>query len=101
MEGDKLQFHTLFGEEFTGSSPEDVIETLYQNSKEGMGGITFDQWWAYQSETWQQKYGLTVPPHGEPEASHKLLEIMVGVGALEQGPHPTDNPKSVDGASDV
>lgn len=93
----ELVFHTLFDEEFRGSSAEEVVQALYENSRQGMGGISFDDWWGYQSNNWKGRYGLSVPLVNEPEACAKLLKVMVKVGALESGPLPKQSPPSVGG----
>ena len=49
---DMMYFHTLFGEEFSGNSPEEIVQSLYQNSKKGMGDISFENWWQYQKIMW-------------------------------------------------
>lgn len=81
-----LVFHTYFGEEFRGTDPEDVINQLYLSSKEGMGDITFEDWWRYQQKLWRGRYGLKVPKHYRKNAGEKMLRVMLRVGALKEGP---------------
>jgi hypothetical protein len=92
----ELVFHTLFDEEFRGSSAEEVVQALYENSRQGMGDISFDDWWKYQTTVWENKYGMSVPSNDTPRACEKLLEILVDVGALEKGPLPKGNKKTLD-----
>lgn len=90
-------FHTLFKEEFHGISAEIVVDQLYLSSKAGMGNITFDEWWQFQSGLWKGKYGLSFPDRHETDACRKLLDIMVTIGALEQGPLPQKIKSGTDG----
>lgn len=84
----KLAYHTLFGEEFCGASPEEVVAALYRGSKAGIEDLTYESWWDYQSKLWRQKYGLSIPDRNAPEACRRLLDLMVKIGALESGPIP-------------
>ena len=82
----RLQYHTFFAD-YSGDSPEDVIQAVHIDS-ERVTGLNLDQWWAYQAELWDFKYGLKIPDPREPDAAAKLLDIFVEIGALENGPRP-------------
>lgn len=80
----KRVFYTDFGEEFSGTEPEEVINQLYLSSKEGMGDITFEGWWRYQQKLWRGRYGLGVPKYHRKNACEKMLRVMLKVGALKE-----------------
>jgi hypothetical protein len=88
---DVFVFHTLFGEEYRGVTPEEVVEKLYRKSEEGMN-ISFPEWWGYQTKLWKRLYGIKIPSGEARQASRRLLKIFVRIGALEKGPLP-DKPK--------
>jgi hypothetical protein len=89
-----LVFHTLFEEEFSGSSPQDIVQALFENSKKGLGDITFEQWWDYQRNLWSQKYRFQIPDHDAEGASQALLDSLLQVGALEKGVLPVSSHES-------
>jgi hypothetical protein len=82
----KFVFHTYFNEQFQGDSENDIIQALYHNSKEGMNNISFEDWWDYQNNLWLSKYRTQLPPPNAPDASKKMLDLLVRTGALLQGP---------------
>ena len=47
--------------------------------------MSFDEWWEYQSEIWDAKYKKKVPEQTSPTAFKDLLDILIDVGALEEG----------------
>lgn len=83
-----LIFHTAFKEEFKGDTPEQVVDALYQNSAKGMGDISFEDWWKYQQTMWSGKYGVRIPEPDTDGAHQALLDVLIKVGALEQGALP-------------
>lgn len=76
-----LSYRTFFAR-YTGATPEDVIQAIYADSKAGTG-MSFEEWWEYQGDVWSLKYGIKIPKRDEPDASRKLLDILIDVGALE------------------
>ena len=76
-----LHYKTFFNK-YSGKTPEDVIQAVYADSKAGTG-MSFDEWWKYQGDVWDLKYGLKVPEKDKPGAARELLEFLVDVGALE------------------
>ena len=81
----QLVYHTFY-KEFSGSTAEEVIQRLYEDSKEGTG-CSFPEWWDYQKKLWGQKYDHAIPETPDAENAHqKLLDFLVEVGALEVGP---------------
>lgn len=80
-------YHTFFGE-FKGVDEKSVVQALYEDSKAGTG-LGFREWWAYQQKLWNQRYGVTVPEMNAPDAEKELLQTLVKVGALTEGPKPT------------
>ena len=84
----RMYFLNSFDREYSGETAEEVIETLYQNSRRGMGDISMDDWWAYQTKLWKTRYGMNVPDRNTPNAYEGLLKIMVQVGALTVGRTP-------------
>lgn len=87
---DNLHFHTFFDEEFNGHSARDIIDQLYESSRSGMGNISFEDWWDYQSSLWKSRYRLKTPDPDSQGACEKMLENMVKVGALLEGRLPRD-----------
>ena len=85
MEYTRLIYHTFY-KEFSGSSPEEIIRHVYEDSKDGTG-CNFLEWWNYQKQLWGSKYGHVIPDSPESDnASQKLLDVLIEVGALEAGP---------------
>ncbi len=82
----RFVYHTFFAE-YAGDSPEDIINAVHKDAEAGTG-LNFDLWWAYQAELWDFKYKLKVPDPKDPDAASKLLQILLDVGALENGPKP-------------
>lgn len=83
-------FHTSFNEEFCGNNAREVIRKLYENSKRGMGDISFESWWLYQRKIWKMKYGVNLPEEPIEGAHEVLLDFFVDVGALNVGSLPGD-----------
>jgi hypothetical protein len=80
-----LVYHTFISE-FKGADAKEVIQAVYEDAKQGTGA-TFQEWWDYQKKLWSKKYGVDIPESPDsPDASQKLLDILVDVGALEVGP---------------
>jgi len=78
-----LSYHTFYAE-YSGATPEDVIQAVYADAKAGTG-MSFDVWWEYQSDLWSARYGRNIPKPDAPEAARQLLDILVDLGALEVG----------------
>ena len=98
----KLVFHTAFKEEFSGESPKEIVDALYENSAKGMGNISFEEWWKYQQTMWGGKYGVKIPEPSETDAHEALLNVLTKVGALEIGPLVNIiGPKNNDGEPSV
>lgn len=76
-----LRYRTFYTE-YSGVTPEDVVQELYADARLGTG-LSFDGWWQYQRDLWDARYSLKVPPADDPEAARKLLDILLDVGALE------------------
>jgi hypothetical protein len=82
-----LIYHTSYGE-FEGASADEVVQLLYEYSRQGTG-VDFEKWWRYQKNVWKLRYGLDVPEDPRSEnASQKMLDVMVKSGALVPGPTP-------------
>ena len=81
-----LHYKTFFAE-YSGETPEDVIQAVYADAKSGTG-MTFPEWWQYQKDVWALKYEEKIPEMDEPDAAGKLLEILVHLGALESAAKP-------------
>lgn len=79
-------YHTFFAE-FQGADDKSVVQALYEDSKAGTGQ-SYKEWWSYQEKLWNQRYGISIPPMDAPQAEKELLEILVKVGALNEGPKP-------------
>ena len=77
-----LSYHTFFAE-YTGATPEEVIQAVYADAKAGTG-MSYEDWWQYQRDLWQMKYVIDVPAIYNPEAAQRLLDILTDVGALER-----------------
>lgn len=88
MKNLKLTFHTSFNEEFSGDTPEQIIDALYQNSAKGIVGLSFENWWKYQQKTWSDMYDANIPEPDEDGACQKLLDFLKKIEALEDGPLP-------------
>lgn len=82
----RLVYHTFFAE-YAGNNADDIINAVHKDAEAGTG-LNFDQWWAYQAELWDFKYKLRVPDPKEPDAARKMLDLLLDVGALENGPKP-------------
>lgn len=92
-----LIFHRAFlKEEFSGETPEDIVKALYENSKKGMGDISYEDWWEYQTNMWASRYGKGVPPLDTHGAHQILLDILVEVGALKEGALPQGDDTAID-----
>ncbi|MBI3441873.1 MAG: hypothetical protein HY052_08785 [Proteobacteria bacterium] len=76
-----LSYYTFFTK-YSGTTPEDVVQAIYADAKAGMG-MSLDEWGAYQSKLWDNKYGQRIPQKDAPDAAKKLLAILVKLGALE------------------
>jgi len=76
-----LRYHTFYTE-YSGATPEEVVQALYADARLGTG-LSFDGWWQYQCDLWAAKYGLSVPPPHEEGAARRLIDILLDVGALE------------------
>jgi len=92
-----LHYKTFFNK-YSGKTPEDVIQAVYADAKAGTG-MSLDQWWDYQREVWDFKYGQKIPAKDEPEAAKKLLNILVDLGALEAVKKPEPKKSSFIGGS--
>lgn len=79
-------YHTFFGE-FKGADEKAVVQALYEDSKTGTG-LGYKEWWGYQQKLWNQRYGISIPAMDAPQAEKELLETLVKVGALNEGPKP-------------
>lgn len=78
-----MSYHTFYAE-YRGATPEEVIQSVYADAKAGTD-MSFEEWWQYQKDLWKYKYGKEAPDAGAADASHKLLKLLVDVGALEPG----------------
>ena len=76
-----LHYRTFYAE-YSGATPEEVIEALYADARYGTG-LSFDKWWQYQRDLWHARYGICVPAREECDAAKRLLDILLDVGALE------------------
>lgn len=76
-----LRYRTFFNE-YSGKRPEDVLQAVAADAKAGTG-MSYDEWWDYQRDVWDFKYGEKVPEKDAPGAARELLGILVEVGALE------------------
>jgi hypothetical protein len=76
-----LQFRTFFNN-YSGKTPEDVIRAVYADAQAGTG-MSYDEWWQYQRDVWNLKYGQKVPEKDAPGAAQELLGILIENGALE------------------
>lgn len=85
----RLEYHTFYGE-FTGDTPEDIIQQLYEDSRRGIGpDLTKQKWWDYQRTAWKLREGKKLPASlDRPGAPEAFIAFMVKVGALEVGPRP-------------
>ena len=84
-----LYFHRSFlKQEFSGDTPEEVVQALYEDSKTGMDNITFADWWEYQRWVHSIKYDTPFPDIDEPQACQKLLVCCLKAGGLEYGRLP-------------
>ena len=89
----QLVYHTFFSE-YKADTPEGIVALLHEDSQQGTG-MSMSEWWGYQKDLWSMKYGLDVPPENAPDAAAAMIDILLSVGALEQGPktsqdnHPT------------
>jgi len=83
----RLVFHTFYGE-FSGDSPEDIVQQLFEDSRQGIGPeLTKQKWWDYQRTLWKRLEGKKLPASpDEPGAAKAFLACMVEVEALEVGP---------------
>ena len=81
-----LVYHTFY-KEFRGNSAEEIVQQLYEDSKKGTG-CTFPEWWSYQQRIWKDRYNHEVPAADAEQAPQKLLDVLLKVGALEQGQRP-------------
>lgn len=82
-----LRYHTYYGE-FAGDTAADIVQQLYEDSRQGIGpDLTKQKWWDYQRTAWKLRVGkklpATVDKKGAPEA---FIAFMVKIGALEEGP---------------
>lgn len=82
-----LVYHTFFAE-YKGESPEDIVRQLHADSRKGID-LDMEGWWEYQSELWSLKYGLDVPAQDSANAAAGLIDVLLKVGALEEGPKPS------------
>ncbi len=81
-----LVYHTFFAE-FRGDTPEDVVQALYADSAR-VTLFTFPQWWDYQKRLFGPNIWPGFPSIDSPDASRKILDVLVKLGALETGPQP-------------
>lgn len=81
-----LVYHTFFAE-YQGGTPEDIVRQMHEESRRGTG-LDMSGWWAYQRELWSHKYGIDVPAQDSENAAAGLIDVLLKVGALEQGPRP-------------
>ena len=87
MSRKNLIYHTSFGE-FEGASADEVVQALYEYSRQGTGA-DFEKWWRYQKNVWKLRCNLDVPEDPKSEnASQKMLDVMVQARALVPGPTP-------------
>lgn len=81
-----LVYHTFFGE-FSGADAQAVLAALHEDSRAGTG-LDYPAWWAYQQKLWKRRYGLSIPDAAHPDGCRRLLEVLIEVGALIDGPRP-------------
>lgn len=81
-----LVYHTFFAE-FSGADAQAVLDAVYAHSRKGTG-FSYDEWWAYQQKLWQSRYGRKIPEASHPDAAGRLLQVLIDVGALVEGPRP-------------
>ena len=84
----RMYFHTSSGEEFTGETPEEVVEALYQNAQRGADDANMDNWWAYLTHVFRVRFKLILPDRHAPNAYEWLLQASVQTGALIAGRLP-------------
>ena len=76
-----LSYRTFFAQ-YKGATPEEVVQAIYADAKEGTG-MSFREWWQYQGDLWSTKYDKKIPAADSPDAARQLLDILIDVGALE------------------
>lgn len=81
-----LVYHTFFAE-YKGETPEDIVRQLHEESRKGTD-LNMAGWWKYQTKLWSHKYGVDVPPQESEHAAAGMLDVLLKVGALEEGPKP-------------
>ena len=78
-------------QEFSGDTPEEVIQALYEDSRTGMDNISFADWWEYQRKVHAIKYPDPFPDIDDPDAYQKLLVCFLKAGGLKRGRLPNDD----------
>lgn len=85
--GKKLVFHTFYHDAYEGDSAEEVLRAVHAQLS-AVTGLSFEEWWEYQTQLWAHRYELRVPELGSAGAYEELLAILVQVHALEPGRRP-------------
>ena len=82
-------YHNTFVE-VSGDTPADIVQQLYEDSRRGIGpDLTKQEWWEYQRTVWRRMERKTLPATPDDKgAAERFLQIVVEVGALEEGPKP-------------
>ena len=83
----KYCFHAWNDGEFRGDTAEEIIGLLYEVSRSGIPGLTFDEWWRYQNRMWRRFFPLDLPEEGDEKKFEKLLVSMVKGRGLQVGPY--------------
>jgi hypothetical protein len=89
MTTEPLIFHTT-SKEFSGDTPEAVVQAMYEDAK-APTGLNYDEWWKYKQNACRILSGGTaepVPESNAPGAAKKLLDILVSIEAIDVGPKP-------------
>lgn len=87
----ELVYNNLFNE-FKGENPDEVIRSVYEQSRLEES-FSYADWWKYQQDMWKRRYQIDIPEPHVRGACRKLLDTLVTVGALDQGPKPTSPQK--------
>lgn len=80
--------HNAIDGEFRASTPEALVALLYENSRVGMGNISFEDWWLYQRGMYAGGFGMRLPDYDGEKAAIKLIRYHLKLGIYHLGPQP-------------
>jgi len=84
----RLAYHTFYGS-FSGDTPDEIIQQLYEDTRKAYPEMTKQGWWDYQRRLWKLLEDKALPATlDDPDAAEAFIACAVEAGALDEGSKP-------------